>query len=662
MKVGVCYYPEHWPREQWEQDAQHMQELGLSTIRIGEFAWSRLEPVANQYQFDWLEEAINVLHAAGLKVVLGTPTATPPAWLCKQIPDMFSIDENGNTRGFGSRRHYCFSSLSYREHCKRIVTALAKRFGQHPAISAWQTDNEYGCHSTTISYSEAATKAFQLWCQQRYKTIYALNAAWGNVFWSMEYNSFDDIGPPILAVTELNPAHRFAYWRFSSDQIVSFNKLQTDILRAYSPGRDIVHNFMGNFVEFDHFAVSEELDVATWDNYPLGFLTRDGVDEAEQQRYLRTGHPDSSSFHHDLYRNCTAGRLWLMEQQPGPVNWAPYNPAPVDGMVRLWGWEAFAHGAELVSYFRWRQAPFAQEQMHSGLCLPNGDEDDAAREVRQLCAEAGQLVNSINEAPSASVAIVFDYAGDNAQRIQQPGGQHYDPLSYTQKIYSALRQLGLGVDVISPNSPQLASYKALFLPNATVSDDALVNRLSEFKGPVMLFTRTGSKTVECSIPENLAPGAFQKLINVRVNRVESLPPHTRLLTDKKTTLIDWRERIQTSLKPHEICADGWGFHYQQASVHYINACLPKHDLLNLLEKTLQAADIDCLNLGPDLRIQRRGNTCFAFNFGPATIELTKPQLEHFGFNAEIGFLLGESTLPTAGICIWQCGEHSSPTC
>ena len=193
-------------------------------------------------------------------------------------PDMLAVDAQDRVRDFGSRRHYCFSHNGYLEECRRIVTILADRFGEHPAIVAWQTDNEYGCHSTSISYSPHALAAFRCWCAERYTDIASLNMAWGNVFWSMEYDSFEQIGLPTGTVTESNPAHRLAYWRFSSDQIVRFNRAQTDILRELSPGRDILHNFMGNFVEFDHHAVSADLDIATWDNYPLGFLTRDNGD------------------------------------------------------------------------------------------------------------------------------------------------------------------------------------------------------------------------------------------------------------------------------------------------------------------------------------------------------------------------------------------------
>ena len=272
MKLGCCYYPEHWPESIWAEDARRMRKMGLSLVRIGEFAWSRIEPEPGHYDWDWLDRAIDTLAAAGLKVILGTPTATPPKWLLDSMPDMVAIDENGRPRGFGSRRHYCFSHEGYRAECRRIVTALATRYGNHPAIVIWQTDNEYGCHDTVLSFSVAAAAAFRNWLAARYGAVEALNAAWGNVFWSMEYRAFAEIDPPHLTVTEANPAHWLDYRRFASDQVVSFNREQVDILSALSPGRDITHNFMGFFTEFDHHAVGgRDIDVATWDSYPLGY-------------------------------------------------------------------------------------------------------------------------------------------------------------------------------------------------------------------------------------------------------------------------------------------------------------------------------------------------------------------------------------------------------
>ena len=271
-KLGVCYYPEHWPESLWAEDAERMVQTGLKLVRIGEFAWSRLEPTPEAFRFDWLDRAIETLGGVGLDVILCTPTAAPPRWMIDRHHDMLAVDENGQTRGFGSRRHYCFSHEKYRAESARITRILAERYGGNPHVTAWQTDNEYGCHDTVLSYSDSARRGFADWLKRRYGTIEALNQAWGNVFWSMEYNDFEQVDLPNSTVTDPNPSHVLDFRRFSSDQVVAFNKIQVDILRQYAPGRPILHNTMGRFTGFDHYRLGTNLDILAWDSYPLGFL------------------------------------------------------------------------------------------------------------------------------------------------------------------------------------------------------------------------------------------------------------------------------------------------------------------------------------------------------------------------------------------------------
>ena len=333
--LGTCYYPEQWPKEQWQNDAHQMVELGLTWVRIAEFSWGVLEPSPGELCWQWLDEAIDVLGQAGLKVVLGTPSAAPPRWMLDKWPDMLATDNSGDARKFGSRRHYCFSHLGYREESVRMAELMAKRYGNNPYVQAWQVDNEYGCHDTTYSYSDAAKRGFRVWLQQYYANIDVLNEAWGNVFWSMQYNNFEQIELPNATVTEANPAHHMAYRRFSSDQVCDFNLAQVEAIKTFSKA-PVSHNFMGRITDFDHAAMAQNLDFVTWDSYPLGFLEdRVNATSEHQRQYDRQGDPDFQAFHHDLYRGLGNGRWWVMEQQPGPVNWAPYNPAPLAGMVRL---------------------------------------------------------------------------------------------------------------------------------------------------------------------------------------------------------------------------------------------------------------------------------------------------------------------------------------
>ena len=317
-KLGSCYYPEHWSETQWEKDAKDMIESGLTWVRIGEFAWSRLEPEEGAQNFKWLDRAIEVLGNAGLNVVMSTPTAAPPRWVVDKWPDMLLVDSDGRSRKFGSRRHYCFSHQGYLQESSRITRLVAKRYGKNPYIKAWQLDNEYGCHDTTLSFSNSSQSSFKLWLSDKYKTIESLNEAWSNVFWSMEYNSFEQIDLPNLTITDANPIHELDFRRFSSDQVVKFNRAQVLIMREHTK-MPLIHNYMGKITDFDHYEVGNDLDIASWDSYPLGFLEdRSTQNEDFKLKFMRFGDPDFQAFHHDLYRTVGRGRWWVMEQQPGP--------------------------------------------------------------------------------------------------------------------------------------------------------------------------------------------------------------------------------------------------------------------------------------------------------------------------------------------------------
>jgi len=307
MKLGTCYYPEHWPQEMWAGDAARMVDMGIVHVRIGEFAWSRIEPSRGNFEWEWLDKAIETLATIGLQITMCTPTATPPKWLVDSTPDMLAYTADGQPRRFGSRRHYCFSSETYRAESRRITKAVVERYANHPSVTSWQTDNEYGCHDTVESYSPMAQRAFQKWLQNKYKTINTLNAAWGTVFWSQEYSDFSQIDFTDRTVTEANPAHRLDFQRFSSDQVISFNKEQVDIIRAHTKA-DITHNVMGHFTAFDHYGLGDDIDITTWDSYPLGFLDQEWWTDAQKLRWMRSGHPDFAAFHHDLYRACSKGR------------------------------------------------------------------------------------------------------------------------------------------------------------------------------------------------------------------------------------------------------------------------------------------------------------------------------------------------------------------
>lgn len=626
--LGVCYYPEHWPQERWAVDAQMMSEAGITHVRIGEFAWSRMEPEPGQYDWDWLDNAFETLQAHGLGIVLGTPTATPPKWLVDSMPDMLAVGRDGKVRGFGSRRHYCFSHQGYRGECARIVTAMAKRYGGYPALAAWQTDNEYGCHDTVESYSQAALVGFRNWLAQKYQSPDALNRAWGNVFWSMEYRTFDEVGLPNLTVTEPNPSHAMDFQRYSSDQVVAFNRVQTDIIRAHSPHVPIAHNYMGRFVAFDHFAVSRDLDIASWDSYPIGFLDRDTDDEDNKRRYLGVGDPDNQALHHDLYRACgqvrngeAEGRWWVMEQQPGPVNWAPWNPAPFPGAVRLWAWEAFAAGAEVVSYFRWRQPSFAQEQMHEALLLPDAEPNEAYEVCRRVSSEL-EKIGAVSRPERSDVALVFDYESAWAWQIQ-PQGRDFDYLDLVMRFYRALRQWGVSVDVVPPAPEAVAARKLVVAPGLFAGSQPFVDALAASDATILLGPRTGSKSTDFAIAEGLPPGPFRKLIDLRIRRVESLPPFVDVPLQGGGRFDGWRDFLVLgdNLTTHRVSGDGHDAHVSQGRVHYLGGRPDAETAKAVIGELLREAGVEVLDLHRDTRVRDNGSVRYVFNYGPETVDV-----------------------------------------
>ncbi|GAB7126996.1 beta-galactosidase [Silvimonas sp. JCM 19000] len=652
MRLGVCYYPEHWPEAMWADDAARMKALGITQVRIAEFAWSRIEPQPGQYNWGWLDRAVQVLGDAGLQVVMCTPTATPPKWLIDQHPDILAVGADGRPRRFGSRRHYDFSSPSWFEASQGICTAVAQRYGQHPAVAFWQVDNEYGCHNTVVSYSPAAAQRFRQWLQARYGDIATLNQAWGTVFWSMEYRSFAEIDPPIETVTEAHPSHRLDYRRFASDELARYNRMQVDIVRAHSPGRPVAHNFMQMFNEFDHYKVAADLDVASWDSYPLGALEEMWFAPEIKARWLRTGHPDFAAFNHDLYRGMSRLPFWVMEQQPGPVNWAPWNPAPLPGMVRLWSWEALAHGAGCVSYFRWRQAPFAQEQMHAGLHTPDNQPDLAAHEAEQTAAEiAAVQATGLDGAVRPRVALLFEYEAKWLFEIHPQGADFHYP-RFVFGYYSALRSLGFDVDIV-PTNAALDGYALIVVPPLPVMPDGLAQRLARSGAQVVIGPRTGSKTLDLQIPHALPPGPLAEVLPLRVWRVESLRPNVSEAVDASALglgqldAVHWRDLIQADARVEILAryADGHPAVLRHGKLHYCASIFAEAGTRALLQQIAQNAGLVPQALPETVRISQRGALTYVFNYDTTAYDIQ-------GVDAA-AFVVGAASVAPQGVAIYR---------
>ena len=620
--LGVCYYPEHWPRDRWQGYARRMRELGLAYVRIAEFAWSRMEPEPGRYQWGWLDDAIEVLAAEGLKVVLCTPTATPPAWLVRAHPEILPVDAEGRVREFGSRKHYDHASPVYREHSRRITEAIAGRYGEHPAVVGWQTDNEFGCHGTTRSYGAAARDAFRSWLERRYGTLAALNDAWGTVFWSQEYSAWDQILPPNLTVTDPNPSHVLDFARFASDMVVEFQAEQLAILRRLSPGRWITHNFMQWFPDFDHYQAAVGLDFASWDSYPVGVVERSELPEAEKVRWVRTGDPDLIGFNHDLYRGLLGQKrgCWVMEQQAGQVNWAASNPLPAAGAVALWTAQAYAHGCDVVSYFRWRAATVAQELMHSGLLRHDETLDRGGEEVAGL-----ELSGRPNGEVATPVVLLHDYESLWAydEQPHSAGAGYWEQLLL---FYRALRSLGVDVDVRHPEQ-DLAGYAVVVAPAIQLVGAERAARLGAAVAAgarLVVGPRTGYRTPTGRVHEEGQPGPLAPLLGGKLRNFDGMRPG-----------------LSARVGDHEatVWAESYALHGGEATHRYGDgplageAAVVRHGnattvgawspglVREVLRSTLAEAGVETVDLPEGVRLSRRGGlaTWMNFNQAPATL-------------------------------------------
>lgn len=503
--TGCAYYPEHWPRDRWAYDADLMREAGLSVVRVGEFAWDKFEPEPGVYDFAWMDDAVRVLEAAGLQVIMCTPTPTPPPWLTAMHPEICRVREDGVRISPGGRRHADANVPVYQEYSRLIVEQMAQHYGQHPAIIGWQVDNEFGCGETTRSYSEHSRVAFHHWLQEKYGTLEALNTAWGTQFWGMTYHDWSHIPIPGIVTEPQSPSMLLDYRRFSSDAWVRFQRMQIEILRQYAPDRWITHNFMIRHWSLDYWKLAEDLDVVSFDNYP--HQTR-GAAEV--------------SMNLDLMRSYKAKPFWIMEQQPGRVNWHPYNPPVPPGQVRLWSHQAVAHGAEAVVYFRFRAARSGQEQYHAGLLKWDGERDQAFTEAQHVCQESQDLPSMSR--PRASVGIIFDYDDLWALEINpQHKDFHYYDLVY--HIYRCYWHANTPVDFL-PRGADLTGYETVIVPAPFLIHEGEVAAWREWVasgGRLIVTFRAGEREASNISTDLTLPGGWTDLIGARVVDAMSIP-------------------------------------------------------------------------------------------------------------------------------------------
>ncbi len=503
LRVGVDYYPEHWPEERVFEDIRLMREAGIALVRMAEFAWSRMEPSEGDYRFEWLERVLDALHEAGIRAILGTPTAAPPAWLHQKYPDLYPLDEWRRPLGFGTRLQRCLNNPVMRDYSRRITTAMARRFGAHSAVEGWQTDNEF---TQNHCFCDHCAAGFREWLRHKYGDLETLNSTWGTVFWSQEYTAWEQIPLPWFVKCGLahNPSLKLDFRRFQSDSTVSFQQEQVEILRGLCPGQLITHNMMGLYDGLNCFDLTEPLDVVTWDNYPVTPWGNGGM---------------RVPLGHDVMRGLKQRNFWVMEEQSGITGWENMSTRPAPGQVRAWSWQAVAHGADTVVYFRWRSCRHGAEQYWHGVLGHDGVPRRRYREVADVAADFARVSGHLSGSEVlADVAILNGYDQHYAYQIQ-PQAQGLEFWEQALRFYTPLWERGVNIDIVCP-SRDLSRYKLVIAPGWYVLTPEVAERLRRYVrggGALILNPRTGVKDANNVCVEEPLPGLLRDVAGVTVD-------------------------------------------------------------------------------------------------------------------------------------------------
>jgi beta-galactosidase len=500
MQVGVDYYPEQWDSAIWEQDAREMKAVGVSVVRLAEFAWSRLEPVEGSFDFAWLDQAIATLGAQGIKIVIGTPTATPPNWLVEKHPDVLPLDNKRQPMYPGVRLHRCYNSPSLRKHTEIIVRRLTEHFGKNPHVIGWQTDNEMIGND---SHSDAAIAQFRTWLQQRYGDLATLNRTWGTVVWSGEYSSWTQVNTPLGGSPYQNPSFLLDYQRFCSDSVANFNRFQAALIREHCPHQFITHNLWGYPVTNDYYDLFDSMDFVSVDYYPATDLKNDG----KAQIY-------HGAMTLDLTRGVKRKNFWVMEQLSGtPGCWHPMSRTPRPGMVRAHAWQSVSRGADTVVHFRWRTARIGAEQFWHGLLDHHGKPGRRFAEFATFSDELSRLSPLLDGSTLVNeVAMLFSHEQLNALNIQ-PQSDGFNYLANFKRLHHALLAQGVGTDVINWRA-DFSGYKLVVAPYLYLMDEAMrasLTRYVEAGGTLVLTTRSGVKTMHNVCQPEMLPGLLSGL-------------------------------------------------------------------------------------------------------------------------------------------------------
>ncbi|WP_080905788.1 beta-galactosidase [Parabacteroides sp. Marseille-P3160] len=662
--LGSYYYPEQWDSCQWERDLKKMAEMGITFTHFAEFAWGMMEPEEGKYDFEWLDRAVSLAGKYGLKVIMCTPSPTPPVWLSKNYPDILIQRDNGMKIQHGRRQHASWSSDRYRSYVGNIVSRLAERYGDNPTIIGWQIDNEPGHYGMT-DYSENAQHKFRSWLKKKYGTIDELNKTWGNTFWSETYQTFDQIRLP--NAQELpekpNPHAMLDLNRFMADELAGFVNMQADLLRKHIDKKQwITTNLIPIFNPVDPVRM-DHLDFTTYTRY-LVTGHKQGIGE----QGFRLGIPEDIGFANDQFRNFVGKAYGVMELQPGQVNWGLYNPQPMPGAVRMWVYHVFAGGGKFVCNYRFRQPLRGSEQYHYGMLLPDGvtmspggeEYVRIAEELKKLRAAYNPKSRMPEQLASRRIGILFDMSNYWEMEFQKQTDQ-WSTMTHVNKYYNLLKGFAAPVDVISEKE-DFTKYPFLIAPAYQLLDSALVERWTKYVengGHLILTCRTGQKDRNAKLWEAPLAAPIYHLAGIDKLFYDHMPSNLygKIGSDgKEYTWNNWAD-VMTSLPGTEIWATYSDQFYKGAAsvihrksgkgtVTYIGADTDDGLLeKEVMRRVYSEAGVKTENLPYGVVKEWRDGFYIVLNYTSDVQQIAIPE------KAEI--LIGNARLEPAGVVVWK---------
>ncbi|MHA7963899.1 beta-galactosidase [Paenibacillus sp. CAU 1782] len=511
---GGDYNPEQWDASVMEEDLRMFRLADIDVATVNVFSWAKIQPNEDTYDFTELDSIIDRLQKDGVAICLATATGAHPAWMAKRYPDVTRVDYEGRKRKFGGRHNSCPSSPAYRKYSAAIAGKLAERYHALPGLVIWHISNEYGGYC----YCDNCADAFRVWLQNRYGTLEALNKAWYTSFWGHTFYDWDEIVPPNAISEEWNgnrtnfQSISLDYRRFQSDSLLDCYKLEYDAIRQYSKDTPITTNLMGTYPELDYFKWAKEMDIVSWDNYP-------SIDT-----------PASfTSMTHSLMRGLKSGQpFMLMEQTPSQQNWQPYNSLKRPGVMRLWSWQAVAHGADTVMFFQLRRSIGACEKYHGAVIEHVGHEHTRVfRECAELGHELKALGDTVLDARStAKAAILYDW--ENRWAVELSSGPSV-ALKYVDEVhryYRALYEQNISCDLVSVEE-DLERYDLVIAPVMYMIKPGFAEKVEAFveRGGTFITTYFSGIVNETDIVTTGGyPGKLRKVLGIWAEEIDALLP------------------------------------------------------------------------------------------------------------------------------------------